>query len=78
MLAPALSLTHTLTRTLTHTLTLTLPLTRTLTLTLPPNQPGNPDLAAASRLTRDRSRTLLSALLDDMPGLREEVRTCYP
>jgi len=34
---------------------------------------GNPDLAAASRLTRDRSRVLLVALLDEMPGLRDEV-----
>ena len=33
----------------------------------------NPDLAAASRMTRDRSRALLIALLERLPGLREEV-----
>jgi len=34
---------------------------------------GNPELAAASRMTRDRSRILLESLLDRLPGLREEV-----
>ena len=35
---------------------------------------GSEDLAAASRLTRDRSKVLLSALLPRMVGLMEEVR----
>ena len=35
---------------------------------------GNEDLAAASRLTRDRSRVLLAALLPRMRGLVEEVQ----
>eukprot|EP00443_Scrippsiella_acuminata_P009407 CAMPEP_0115351638 /NCGR_PEP_ID=MMETSP0270-20121206/97095_1 /TAXON_ID=71861 /ORGANISM="Scrippsiella trochoidea, Strain CCMP3099" /LENGTH=284 /DNA_ID=CAMNT_0002773789 /DNA_START=15 /DNA_END=870 /DNA_ORIENTATION=- len=34
---------------------------------------GNPDLAAASRMTRDRSTVLLAELLDRLPGLRESV-----
>ena len=34
---------------------------------------GNPALAAASRMTRDRSKIILLALLDRMPGLREEA-----
>ena len=35
---------------------------------------GDDDLAAASRLTRDRSKVLLSALLPRMRGLVEEVQ----
>lgn len=32
---------------------------------------GHPDLASASRMTRDRSSLLLTELLDRLPGLRE-------
>ena len=38
---------------------------------------GNAELAAASRLTRDRSCVLLEALLDRLPGLREEVQALF-
>lgn len=38
---------------------------------------GHPDLAAASRMTRDRSTVLLTELLGRLPGLRESVEALY-
>jgi len=35
---------------------------------------GHPDLAKASRMTRDRSTTLLAELMDRLPGLRDSVK----
>lgn len=35
---------------------------------------GHPDLAQASRMTRDRSTTLLTELMDRLPGLKDSVK----
>jgi len=35
---------------------------------------GHPDLAKASRMTRDRSTTLLAELMDRLPGLNDSVK----
>jgi hypothetical protein len=35
---------------------------------------GHPDLAKASRMTRDRSTTLLVELIDRLPGLKDSVK----